>query len=330
MNDSKKTNIREFELSLEPKWQEDAKRGYGDIFRTAKYMQIINEDLCLEILNGAVDLHCHAVPQETDFYWDQVEILKKYTDLGLAAVSFKGMTNPTYTSVYYSQKIVDAYAKEKEKKPTKAFGGVTLNYALGGLYPGTVEACAKFGGKMVWLPTYDSAHFRRVIGQSGGIEILNEKGKPVDELYEIFKIIAENNMVLDTSHTGTKERFVCVEEARKLGVKNIIITHPNWNITKLSHQQMKEITEMGAYIGMYLYEIIPNYNNPNCDPLEMFQVIKEVGPDHIYFATDLGTIVNMSPWEGYELFIRIMLLNDQPKKVIRKLCVDNPSKILGI
>lgn len=330
MNDSKITNIREFELSMEAQWREDAKRGYGDIFHTAKYMKSINEEVCMELLEGTIDLHCHAVPQETDFYWDQVEIMERYTDLGLTAVVFKGMTNPTYTSVYYSQKVVDIYAKEKGMKPIKAYGGVTLNYAQGGLCPETVEACAKFGGKTVWMPTYDGAHFRRVIGQEGGIELLNENGKPTNELYEIFKIIAENDMILGTSHTGTKERFVCIEEARKLGVKNIQVTHPSWNITKLTHQQMKEMADMGAYIGMFFYEIIPNFNNPNCDPMEMFQIIKEVGPEHIFFASDLGTISNMPPWEGYKLFIRIMLLNDQPKKVIRKLLVDNPSKILGI
>ena len=320
-----------FELSLEPKWREDAKRAYGTILSMGDRVKTITEEDSIELLQGAIDMHVHSIPDpEIDVGWDQVEIMKKATDIGMAGVVFKAHTIPTAATVYYVQKIVDEYAKSIEKEPAKAFGGVTLNYYQGGLNPSAVEMCAKLNGKIVWLPSHDSAHHRRVMGLSGGIELLDDNDKPVAELYEIFKIIAENDMILDPCHAGTKQRFVIIREAKKMGVRKIVITHPNWNVTKATHEQMAEMGKMGAYIGLFMYGDVPNFNNPNCDPMEMFEIIKKVGPEHIILASDLGTVINMPPWEGMKLFMRILIANGIDRKDIVKMAKENPSWLLGL
>jgi len=320
-----------FELSMEPKWREDTKRAYNTIFNMGDTVKTITEEDSIELLQGAIDMHVHAIPDpEIDVGWDQIDIIKKATDIGMAAVVFKAHTIPTAATTYYIQKVVDEYAKNVGKKAAKAFGGVTLNYYQGGLNPSAVQMCADLGGKMVWLPSHDSAHHKRVMGLTGGIELLDEDGKPVPELYEIFKIIAENDMILDPCHSGTRERFAIIKEAKKMKVNKIVITHPNWNVTKATHEQMAEMGKMGAYIGLFMYGDVPNFNNPNCDPMEMFEIIKKVGSEHIILASDLGTVVNMSPWEGMKLFIRILLANGVSKKDIRRMCKENPSWLLGL
>jgi predicted metal-dependent TIM-barrel fold hydrolase len=168
------------------------------------------------------------------------------------------------------------------------------------------------------------------MGESGGIELLDANDKPVPALYEIFKIVAENDMILDPCHAGTKQRFIIIKESKKLGVKKIVITHPNWNVTKATHAQMAEMGRMGAYIGLFMYGDVPNFNNPNCDPMEMFEIIKKVGSEHIVLASDLGTVVNMPPWEGMKLFMRILLANGVAKKDIRKMCRNNPAALLEL
>lgn len=321
----------DYELSMELKWRDDTKRAYTTILSMGDKVKMITENDVLELLDGAVDIHVHAAPDpEIDVGWDQLEITQKATDIGMGAVVFKAHTIPTAATVYYVQKAVDEYAKSIEKKPAKAFGGITLNDYQGGLNPEAVQMCADLGGKVVWLPSHSSAHHKRVMGQSGGIELLDEHDKPVPELYEIFKIIAENNMILDPCHAGTKQRFVIIKEAKKLGVEKIVITHPNWNVTKATHEQMVEMGKMGAYIGLFMYGDVPNFNNPNCDPMEMFEIIKKVGSEHIVLASDLGTVVNMPPWEGMKLFMRLLLANGVDRKDIRKMCVDNSSALLDI
>lgn len=320
-----------YELSMEPKWRQDTKRAYTTILSMGDRVKMITETDALELLAGAVDMHVHGAPDpEIDVGWDQLEITKKATDMGMGAVVFKAHTIPTAATVYYVQKAVDEYARSIAKKPAQAFGGVTLNYYQGGLNPEAVQMCADLGGKVVWLPSHSSAHHRRVMGEAGGIELLDENDKPVPALYEIFKIVAENDMILDPCHAGTKQRFVIIREAKKMGVKKIVITHPNWNVTKATHEQMAEMGRMGAYIGLFMYGDVPNFNNPNCDPMEMFEIIKKVGPEHIVLASDLGTVVNMPPWEGMKLFMRILLANGVAKKDIRKMCRDNSAALLGL
>jgi predicted metal-dependent phosphotriesterase family hydrolase len=41
-------------------------------------------------------------------------------------------------------------------------------------------------------------------------------------------------------------------------------------------------------------------------------------------------VVNVPPAEGMKLFVRILLATGMSKKVIRKMVVDNPRKLLGL
>lgn len=323
---------REFyELSQEPKWVEDTKRAYVTIESMGARVRLLREEDVLEVLDGAIDMHVHAFPDPLiDTGWDQIQVTKAATDAGMAGVVFKAHTFPTAATVPFVNQAVEAYARANDKRAAKAYGGIVLNYFSGGLHPDSVEMAARLGAKVVWLPSHDSAHHMRIIGDPGGIELLGDDDKPVPALYQIFEIVAANDMILDPCHAGTKERFLVIEEAKKVGVRNFILTHPNWNVTKMTLEQQVEISKLGAYIGLFAYGDIPNFNNPNCDPLYLLECIKTVGPEHCVIASDLGTVVNVPPVEGMKLFVRILLASGLSKADIRKMCVDNPRKLLGL
>lgn len=325
---TKKGNF--YELSMEPEWREDTKRAYVTIESMGETVLLLKEEDVLEVLQGAYDMHCHAYPDPLiDTGWDQIQVTKAATDIGMAGVTFKAHTFPTAATVPFVNQVVSQYARSKEVEPAQAIGGIVLNNYVGGLNPESVEMSARLGGKVVWLPSHDSAHHNRVIDEPGGIELLDEENKPVKELYEIFEIVAERGMILDPCHSSTKERFIVVDEAKKLGVEKFMITHPNWNVTKMTMEQMVEMGKRGAFIGLFCYGDIPNFNNPNCDPMYVLECIKEIGPEHCFIASDLGTVVNVPPSEGMKLFVRILLASGMEKSVIRRMCVDNPRYLLG-
>ena len=143
-------------------------------------------------------------------------------------------------------------------------------------------------------------------------------------------ILEMGDLILDPCHAGTKERFVVIEAAKQAGVKRIIITHPDWNVTKATIEQQAEMGRMGAYIGLFMYGAVPNFNNPNCDPLEMIEIIKQVGPERVVVATDLGTAVNVHPVEGMKLWIRILLACGISKPDIEQMIRKNPEWLLGL
>jgi hypothetical protein len=320
-----------FELSMEPQWREDTKRAYVTIESMGERVMTITEEQIAEILQGAIDMHTHAFPDPLiDTGWDQIQITKAATDAGMAGVVFKAHTFPTAATVPFVNQAVKEYVKASGKQPARAYGGIVLNNYVGGLNPDSVEMSARLGGKVVWLPSHDSAHHNRVIGEAGGIELLGKDEKPRPELYKIFEIVAAKDMILDPCHSSTKERFIVVEEAKRVGVKRFMLTHPNWNVTKMTLEQEVEISKLGAYIGLFAYGDIPNFNNPNCDPFYMIKCIKTVGPDRCFIASDLGTVVNVHPVEGMRLFVRILLASGISESDIRKMCVDNPRYLLGL
>ncbi len=329
MAKSKKRSVW-YELSLEKQWREDTKRAYVTIESMGQRVRLLKEEDVLEVLEGAYDMHCHAFPDPLiDTGWDEIQVTKAATDIGMAGVVFKAHTFPTAATVPFVNQAVEAYAQAAGKKPARAYGGIVLNGYVGGLYPESVEMCARLDGKVVWLPSHDSAHHNRVIGEPGGIVLLDEKDRPVPALREIFKIIAENDMIMDPCHSSTKERFITIAEAKKMGVERFMVTHPNWNVTKMTLEQEIEISKMGAYIGLFCYGDIPNFNNPNCDPMYALTCIKAIGPERCIIASDLGTVVNVPPTEGMKLFVRILLALGVNKADIRKMCVDNPRNLLG-
>jgi hypothetical protein len=320
-----------FELSLEPQWRDDARRAYSTILEMGDRIMTITEREVDELLCGAIDMHVHAFPDpEIDTGWDQINVARRATEAGMGGVVFKAHTFPTAMTAPLVQQAVDEYARQIGRPAAQVYGGIVLNNYVGGLNPASVEMTIKLGGKVVWLPSHHSWHHRQVMGKPGGIRLLDDHGEPVPALREIFAMIAEHDLILDPCHAGTRERFVVIEEAKKAGVKRFIITHPDWNVTKATIEQQAEMGRMGAYIGLFMYGAVPNFNNPNCDPMEMIEIIKQVTPQRTVVATDLGTAVNVHPVEGMRLFIRILLACNVSKPDIRQMICGNPRWLLGL
>ena len=320
-----------FELSMEPEWREDAKRAYSMILEMGDRIMTITEEEVDELMYGVIDMHVHAFPDpEIDTGWDQINVAKRATDAGMGGVVFKAHTFPTAANTAFVQQAVDRYADSVEREPAQVYGGIVLNNYVGGLNPASVEMAIKLDAKVVWLPSHHSAHHHKVMGQQGGIRLLDDNDEPVSALKEIFAMVAEHDIILDPCHCGTKEKFVIIEEAMKAGVKRIILTHPDWNVTKATIEQQAEMGRMGAYIGLFMYGAVPNFNNPNCDPMEMIEIIKHVTPARTVIATDLGTAVNVHPVEGMKLFMRLLLACNISKPDIIQMTRKNPEWLLGL
>lgn len=321
------------EESLTPTWRERAKLSYTTVEHYGEAGNIYEEDVA-SILEGGIDIHVHGYPDAlVDAGWNFAWEAKSAYDARMRAIVFKSMHSDTAPMAYFVQQIVDEYARQKDEEPRPfgCYGGVVLNWAVGGLNPIAAETSAKLGAKIIWLPSHDSAHHVQVLEEdTPGVEVIDDQGRPLPELIEIFKIVAEHDIILDLCHTSTRERFVITEEAQKHGVKKILLTHPQWNVNRMSVDQMAEIAEMGAYIGLFLYSAFPHFNNPVCDREEVLQIIEKVGPEKCVMATDFGSMLNPPPVEGMKLYIRLLLAMGVDKKDIRKMLVTNPSKLLGI
>ena len=169
-----------------------------------------------------------------------------------------------------------------------------------------------------------------MLGEPGGIEVLNKDGELRPEMYEIFDLVAEYGAILDTCHLGTQERYAVIEEARKAGVERVLITHPQFSVNRASPEQQAEMAAMGAYVGLYMYGTVPHFNNPGCDREEMVEIIRKVGADKLVLSTDHGSMLLPPPVEGMKLYLRLLLALGIGPADIEAMVKHNPAWLLGL
>lgn len=285
---------------------------------------LFDMDRVWRIMDGAIDIHCHSGPEAyAARSATELEMSLRACEAGLAAVVFKCHSTPSARSARLVQDVVNQWAKEHGKRKTDIFGGVVLNYAVGGLNPEAVVVNARLDGKYVWLPTLDSVPDRAWAELPGGVVLFDENGGVVEPLKQIFDLISQTEMVLGLCHQKGKEQLVLLEEARRAGVRRIELVHPTYSIFKMSIEEMKSAVEQGAYLGIYSFSL-----NPGFDADLVLRVIKEIGPEHLVMGSDCGMFTGDSPVDGMRRLITWMLHSGVPDKTVERIAKINAKELL--
>ena len=279
-----------------------------------------------DLLRGAYDIHQHSGPSvHTERLYNELELAIQACYVGLAGVVFKDMHTSSVRSVKIVQTVVDQWAKDHDKKKIELFGGVCLNYAVGGLNPDAVVAAYRIGGKYVWLPSMDANHHRKVVGHGvgQGIDLLDEKDRLVPKAREVLALIAETDMVLGVGHQSTKERLAVVREAVKMGIKRIEVIHVNFPLTWVTPEQCKLFADLGAYLGIYALDVGRFYTMD-----DLMAIYKAVGPERIVFGSDCGHVANPHPIDSLRMLILSFLQSGVPDEHIKMMCQTNAQNLL--
>ncbi len=278
------------------------------------------------LLRGSYDIHQHSGPSvHTERLFDELELAVQGCYMGQAGIVFKDMHTSSVRSVKLVQKVVDKWAEENNKKKIELFGGVCLNYPVGGLNPDAVIAAYRIGGKYVWLPSMDSNHHRKVVGHGvgQGIDLIDENDSVVPKAKEVLALMAETDMVLGIGHQSTRERLMVVREAVKMGIQRIEISHVNYSLTWLTPEQCKMFADLGAYIGIYSLDIGRLYTMD--DVMAMYQA---VGPERIVLGSDCGHIANPYPLDSMRMLILGFLQSGVPDEHVKLMCQANAYNLL--
>jgi Family of unknown function (DUF6282) len=223
----------------------------------------------------------------------------------------------------------------------QVFGGIVLNRAIGGINPEAVEAMHRTGGKygkVVWLPTVDADYHLQVFHKSGiGIKVA-EKGKILPETAAVLKIVAKENLVLETGHISSAEVMAVVGAANLLNIKNIPITHAMADVPGLSLENMKTAAQMGAFLELAFVNDLMGENAADkghrnwhhVSINQMVAAIKLIGAEHFVLSTDLGRKPDPLPAEGYKLFVKKMMNEGISQREIDLMMKENPARLLGI
>lgn len=244
-------------------------------------------------LKGVIDMHVHSAPDIRERAYTDFEMAEAGIRVGARAIVIKSHHGFTMNRAF----LVNEYNKIVHQGDNNftMFGSVTLNYAVGGLNPMAVETALKMGAKVVWLPTTHAVNQLRKNGKTGGIQCL-DNGKVVKPLLEIFKMIKEYDAVLGTGHLSPEEIFPIVDQAKSMGLNKIVVTHPEFWVVGMSHEdQIRIVRDYDVYLercyaqpmggGVYKSNLEDNLN-----------IINEVGYKNVMVDTDGGQIENPH-WE---------------------------------
>lgn len=285
-------------------------------------------------IKGAVDLHIHSYPCLFPRIADDRAIAQAAAEAGLAAIVLK---------CHFESTVSRAYLLQSEFPDMRIFGGVVLNSYVGGINPLAVETALHLGGKEVWMPTIDSAHHAEVHGSTGafdvlvsgiskpktGISVLKDD-KLIPEAIEVIELIAKYNAILDTGHLSLQEIRLLVTEARKRGVKKILLAHPFFCVPAGAENLdfLKEMVSLGAMPEFGYTSISPMWGYATIGKVK--EAIKALGAENCVIMSDCGQRHNPMPHEGLRIYAQCLYEKGIPEKDVERLIKTNPKKLLGL
>lgn len=274
------------------------------------------------LLEGALDIHVHCAPDpRVERRGSALDIARQARDFGMRGLVLKSHEYPTQPLAFTTSQVVPDIS---------IIGGIALDDEVGGLNAKAVEATARMGGRMVWMPTFSARADRQHKGLSGGISLLDDQGKLIPEVYPVLEVIKSYDMALATGHISTQESMALVAEARNMGINRVVVTHGTtmsfW--TSMTIEDMKTLAGMGAYIEHCLHVMMPlTYR---LAPRELAEIINSIGMERCIISSDFGQDFHPMPPEGMRMGIATLLQAGLEEVEVGMLVKDNPSRLLGL
>ncbi len=263
-------------------------------------------------------------------------MLQQASAAGFAAVVTK---DHDYSGVMTAALIQRHYPDLK----TKLFSSIVLNNVVGGFNPYAVEHTAAMGGKIVWMPTLAAENHIRwqqtarwthpattdKVRPAVGIPVLNADKTVRDDVKEVLDIVAKNDMVLASGHLHISETWLVFEEAKRRGVKRMVLTHPE-EIVEASMNDVKGIAAMGAFVEHSLCMFLDGSKFKIAGGEELRRYIDAAGVEQTVLCSDLGQVGTFSPLEGFRRGIKLCIDLGYDDTQIRKMVSLNAARMLGI
>ncbi|HVP68372.1 MAG TPA: DUF6282 family protein [Anaeromyxobacteraceae bacterium] len=282
-------------------------------------------------VDGLIDLHVHSAPDIFGRALDDIDQARIARDRGMEAFVIKGHTLVTADRAWLLGRHVGG---------VKAYGGVALNGAVGGVNPEAVEWMARVQGRLgrlVWFPTFDADHHVRHF-QNGpsGIRVLDGSGTVLPEVRAVLAACARHGLVVATGHLSPRESLALVRAAREAGCDRVSVTHAMLEVPGLSLEEMREAASLGAKLELAAVGLLmgPSAHLPwmrewrRVEAREMAAAVRAIGAQHFHLSTDLGQAGNPNPADGYALLVEGLAAAGVTRDEIRVMGREVPGALL--
>ena len=287
-----------------------------------------------DILKGILDIHVHAGPSVANREVDAADMLREAVVAGYRGFLVKDHYFPSCMGVKMVQEHCDAQGVE-------IYSSMCLNNSMGLFNLMALDAAINMGAKIIYFPTVSSKnhidHHKGNFVGAGKMSVpetpvvyVDEQGVMDPAAVECLKLMAEKDVVLGTGHGTAWEIDHLVEKALEVGVKRILVNHPQFHIGA-SYEQMTKWAKLGAYIEMNVCVFTSGSKLGSLDDQVIADMLKAVPLEQMILDSDMGQNGNGSPVEGMYRFIRLLMdkfgLSEEDINLIAKT---NPAKLLGV
>lgn len=282
-------------------------------------------------MKGVVDMHVHTNPDLRKRAYDDFELCDAAVRVGARAIVIKTHLGYTGDRAYLTNRYNQQVHGQND---FTMFGSITLNSCVGGINPVAVENALKLGAKVVWLPTSSARNHLEKLGKSteGCVDVVKD-GQIVPHLKEVFELIKAHDAVLGTAHISVPEIFTVSKAAREMGVKKVVITHPEWWIVNMSMEEQKQIVQEYDVILERCYAQNKGVGAGNGYISNLpgnLETVREIGYKNVLISTDGGQVENPH-WElAEEEYLQYFADHGIPQEHIRYMSHDLPCYLLGI
>jgi hypothetical protein len=287
-------------------------------------------------LRGVVDLHVYCLPCVYMRLFDEIEMARQMRAVGYRAFVSKRHHCCNADSAKLASKYVPGI---------KVFGGIVLNWSVGGLNPHAVDAAILLGAKVVWFgnmhagtlskePFYSKYDWHNIPDdhilktrpvkdylKAPPINVIDlETGQLLPVVYDIIDLIADaGDVILNTCHISYKECVALIPEARKAGVSKIVVDHAH----RFSLEQQRSLADMGAYLE---YDI-PKDESRHRDIAEY---IKAIGAHRCVITSGMGAATHCHPIDEMRHMMMSLRLAGIPEKDVDMMTKITPAKLLEL
>jgi hypothetical protein len=292
-----------------------------------------------ELVRGSYDMHVHIAPDFVRRIIDDISLARRCLELGLAGFQMKSH----YTATAERARTVNAAVPG-----VRAIGAIVLNRAVGGMNALAVEIAAREGARTVWMPTVNSANeidevhsfapgapmpvwmkFEVELREAGcvaaAVQVIDPEGGLLPEVHDVFAVTARHQLVLATGHLARDEIFAVVEGAVAAGIRDVVVTHPEFPSQNLSLEDQQGLAERGALLERC-------FTTPFTGKVpwqRVFDGVRATGVENNVLSTDLGQVFNPPVEDGLALFTDQFLQAGFTDEEVQTMAVKNTRRLAG-
>jgi len=291
-----------------------------------------------QLLEGAIDLHCHGYP-EISF-----DVKMRVEDLEAAQLAAQAKMKGFVLKSHMWPTVGRVYQMRNQIQGVEVWPSLAINTSTGGFSPWIVESALRQGVKVIWMPTWSAKNdiqrggFSRLmknwlttmsqIEPEDGLTVMNNSGEIDRRVKEILALAKDYDVAVFTGHLSPEEGLAIGREAKKMGLKKLIFCHPDSRAVGAEMEHIREMARMGFFIEFTFLGLLPAFWRISIQ--EVCRRIKEVGAERSVLTTDSFFEWAAPPSEMMRMFIASLLTQGITGEEIDLMARKNPGELLNV